>query len=163
MTTSHPSPRAQRSGLAGRLLLSFVAVVTSISPILADFNETHIFNPAWLPHARFHSGMSISMGFGLGLIALWLLWRRSTDPTLALRAAAWIDALYWLAFIPARLVPGTALVDPGHDMPRPLGIHVNFFIALLGIALTAAGYWLASRSVPPARPQSALDAGAPLA
>jgi hypothetical protein len=30
-------------------------------------------------------------------------------------------------------------------MPRPLGIHINFFIALLGLALTAAGYWLASR------------------
>lgn len=47
---------ARRSALAGQLLLSFVAVVTSISPILADFNATHIFNPLWLPHARFHAG-----------------------------------------------------------------------------------------------------------
>lgn len=138
--------------LAGRILLSIVAVITSISPILADYNKTHLFNPTWPPHAKFHDGMS--MGFGLGLLALWLTWRPSSERVFALRAAALVDGLYSMAFIPSILLPGTAFMDPGREMPHPLGVPINFFLALSCIALVAAGYVLASRSSTQAPEQS---------
>ena len=39
--------------LLGKLLLSTTALITAIAPTLNDWNDTHIFNPRWAPHARF--------------------------------------------------------------------------------------------------------------
>lgn len=32
---------------ASRVLLSVVGIITAIGPYLADWNETHIYNPTW--------------------------------------------------------------------------------------------------------------------
>lgn len=32
---------------SGRILLSLLASSNSISPYIADFNESHVFNPLW--------------------------------------------------------------------------------------------------------------------
>jgi hypothetical protein len=47
--------RPRRFG-AGKVLSSLVAAETAVGPYLADWNETHIYNPAWPPHAKFHNG-----------------------------------------------------------------------------------------------------------
>ena len=38
----------------GRWLLSGVAAFTAVGGFLADWNRTHLFNPRWTPHAKFH-------------------------------------------------------------------------------------------------------------
>jgi hypothetical protein len=129
----------------GRVLLAIVAISTILVPVAADVGASHVFNRAWPPHARFHAAMSVTMGVGLGVMTLWLLIRPSKDGTLALRAAAWTDALYWISFFPALAIHGTALVDPGRVIPHPLGIPVNLFLAIVCIVVTVAGYALASR------------------
>lgn len=47
---------------AGRLVLTFVAAVTGISPFLADWNETHIHSAQWPPYAKFQDGQKLLMG-----------------------------------------------------------------------------------------------------
>lgn len=59
----------------GRTLLTLVALVTSTGCFLADWNETHIHNPTWPAHAKFHNGQTMSTGLALGLAALWHIWR----------------------------------------------------------------------------------------
>lgn len=49
----------------GRILLALVAVVTSVGGYIADWNETHVYNPRWPPHAKFHNGQTMSMYFTL--------------------------------------------------------------------------------------------------
>jgi hypothetical protein len=44
---SNSGGRPGRFG-AGKVLISLVAAETAVGPYLADWNETHIYNPAWL-------------------------------------------------------------------------------------------------------------------
>jgi hypothetical protein len=60
----------------GRILISLVAAGTAAGPYLADWNETHIYNPSWPPHAKFHNDQTMSMGVALALAAFWQLWRK---------------------------------------------------------------------------------------
>ncbi len=59
----------------GRAILSGAAVFTAVGGVLADWNRTHLFNPRWTPHAKFHDGWTILLGGGLGANSLYLLWK----------------------------------------------------------------------------------------
>jgi hypothetical protein len=82
-------------------------------------------------------------------MALWLLWRRSADRDAATTMAAMIPIAYWGPFFPATLVPGTALEDPGHRLPRIAGIPTNVLGAGATVLTAALGWFLARRG--PAR------------
>ncbi|GME37805.1 hypothetical protein B0H19DRAFT_1163957 [Neofusicoccum parvum] len=55
----------------GQTLLTLVALITSTGCFLADWNETHIHNPTWPAHAKFHNGQTMSFGALLGACTLW--------------------------------------------------------------------------------------------
>lgn len=57
----------------GKLLLTFVVVVGAIVPTLNDFSSSHLFNPAWHPHARFHGVLFVLFLAAMSLIVLRLL------------------------------------------------------------------------------------------
>lgn len=63
--------------MLGRALLSLSALGQILGPFLADFNETHVLNPNWPPHARFHNGQTMSMGLLLGITTLFYTFRLS--------------------------------------------------------------------------------------
>ena len=54
-------------GRTGRRILSSVAALTAAGGFLADWNRTHLFNPDWPPHARFHDAQTILLGSLLGV------------------------------------------------------------------------------------------------
>jgi len=72
----------------GKLILSFVLVVGAVVATAVDWNTTHLFNPAWHPHARFHDAMFLLFLDATSLIVLWLLWRPSKEPDVGLKVAA---------------------------------------------------------------------------
>ena len=113
----------------GKLLISLVALFTAISPYLADWNETHIYNPLWLPHAKFHNAQTMVLGAFLGVLAIYCLWfRRKISERQKLNEGAVLASLYWLAQLPAYFFPGTALTDPGINhvqMPVIFGVEFN--------------------------------------
>lgn len=134
----------------GRLLLSLLALVTAVSPYLADWNETHVYNAEWPPHAKFHVGHTMLLGSVLGLLSLRYLWRHAGDPHENLLVGALFTAAYWVAQTGAILVPGAAVVDPqfADRLPVVAGVQLNQVIldAVL-LAVTAAGYWLQRRQL----------------
>src|SRR6186713_992130 len=90
--------------LTGKLILSFMGLFTTVSPYLADWNITHIYNPTWPPHAKFHNAQTMVLGALLGLLTLYILWiRKEVNALQRLNEAVIIVSLYWIAQLPAIL------------------------------------------------------------
>ncbi len=101
--------------MLGRALLTLSALAQVLGPFIADFNETHVLNPRWPPHARFHNGQTMSMGLCLGLATLYYIYRPVSSKLLAadsLFTAAIVGSLYWVTGLSAILYPGSKGVDP---------------------------------------------------
>jgi hypothetical protein len=129
----------------GRAALTAVAVFTGVVAYHADWNESHIHNPNWPPHAKFHNAQTMAMASESALLSVWLLWGRGGDPVLRLRAASAFASLYWASLLPSILFPGTAFWDPGDEerLPTIRGVRLNqgygavFFLAVIAAAYRA--------------------------
>jgi len=127
----------------GKLLITAVSLTTAIGPYAADWNETHIHNPDWPPHAKFHNAQTMSLGLSLAATSLYHLWKKPTEGTSAregLDTAALCASLYWLTQISALAYPGSAAVDPPGTAKFPQGKF-----ALPSLALVGLGYLMERR------------------
>src|ERR1017187_5832484 len=112
VTTPRPrasvGPRARMSRTkVGKAILTFAIAAFPIGGVLADWNKTHLFNPAWHPHAKYHGLSMLLIVICVSAIAIWLLWRRSLEPDVGIRVGALISLTLWTPFLYAvHLVPG---------------------------------------------------------
>ncbi len=104
--------------MIARILVTLVCIVNLVGAPLADYNKTHIFNPLWPPHARFHDGQTISLSVALGLTALFFCWNKKNSQNLAV--AILIASLYWITQACAGFFPGAAYIDPEFVAETPL-------------------------------------------
>jgi hypothetical protein len=128
----------------GRYILSLVLVVGAVSSVGVDFNKTHIYNPAWPPHAVFHDLAMLNLLVCASIIALWLMWRKSTEPAIGLRAALLIVLSFWSAFFYATtLFPISSLrATPEEKIPVIAGftIYPNAAWGFLFVIVALVGY-----------------------
>ena len=136
------SPHAKLT--AARIILTVLAVFTIVAPYLADWNATHIYNPHWPPHARFHNAQTMAMAVVMGMGGLFFTWRR-TEPRTSLIAGWLFTASYWVSQVAAFAFPGVAWTDPDllppghslHEFPMQVKGDVGLFV-LLAIAAVLA-------------------------
>jgi hypothetical protein len=113
----------------GRVILTIMALGLEVGVWVADYNHTHIFNPRWPPHAKFHNGQTMSMGMLLGLATLYYTWREDPTPKSgakdgregdSVRVATIFASLYYVAGLAAWFFPGALAVDPefGEGFPQ---------------------------------------------
>ena len=121
----------------GLVLLTAVSAFAAISGIVFDFTATHIYNPAWPPHARFHGYLSVARTALIMLAVVALAW----GPVRAGARFGWgmlaLLLLGWLAiwFVAPLAVPGT-------------GDRAAYAFAAMLTPLSLIGLWL-SRPRPP--------------
>ena len=103
--------RARRIGLAGVVGLvgiTLLSVFVGVSGVVVDFTATHVYNPAWPPHARLHGYLSIARTVLIMAVALALAWGPVRDGdrfawgVLAFLLLGWL-AIWWIAPV---VVPG---------------------------------------------------------
>jgi hypothetical protein len=115
---------------------------------LADYvSATHIFNARWPPHAKFHTGQTLSMSIALSVMSVFFAWRKTSDRQTTVYAAAGFAALYWVTQATAILYPGTAFYDPEFLTPNSflLGLPGQAYFQIGSFALIGLASWLALR------------------
>ena len=134
----------------GKFILGFVLVIGAVVSTAVDLNATHLFNPAWHPHARFHDALFLALLDGTTLIVLWLLWRPSCEPAVAVTAATLFSLAVWTPFFYIEaLIPGTSLLASA-DVPvlrlGGLALAPNLAVAI-GLALLTLIGWSLAREI----------------
>ncbi|CCC07615.1 hypothetical protein SMACR_08134 [Sordaria macrospora] len=147
--------------MLGKILLTIDSLFLLFATPAADYSETHIFNPAWKPHAKFHCGQTITISVVMGLATLFYTWfpsgrisksgpvpipailaERRERMKESFRTAGFLGSVYWLAGVAAILYPNTAGTDPefGKITDFPQG---KLFPTLAALAILGA--WLETR------------------
>lgn len=116
---------------AGRYLLTFIGVFTLSGGYIADFNETHVYNPTWTPHAKFHNGQTMSMGAYLGIATIYFANRKTRDPLDNLNITTIFAMAYWITQFSAIFYPGTKAADPPQNPDTKLQLYLQAFVTVV--------------------------------
>ena len=130
----------------GALYIANVSILTG--GWIADMNKSHIYNPRWTPHAKFHGGMTISMGTLMGAAGLYLLTARPFSDRANTTMAAVLPAIVYGAQASGFLYPGAKGIEAeAPEMaPKVKGVLINELpIALTGLAVAGLGYFLSRK------------------
>ncbi len=136
----------------GRRVMTFALAAGAILSFVLDWSPNHLLNPLWSPHGRLHGALLLFLLAGVSGAAVWLLWRETNEPEIAVRAAALISLSFWtpLFYITTILPGSTSWAGPKETDPRLHGSLVtpNLLVAALFVALSAACFWLSFRKPP---------------
>ncbi|MBS1809406.1 MAG: hypothetical protein JST84_14705 [Acidobacteria bacterium] len=129
-----------------KVTLTGVLAAGVISSFILDWSPNHLLHPAWHPHARFHGALLLFFLAGVSAVAIWLLWRQSQEPKLAIKIASLIAASFWLPlfYIPFLLPSSTWWAGEVGKEPHYLGkiIYPNLVTAGIFLLLIVIGLWL---------------------
>ncbi len=133
-----------------RAVMTLVLAVGAVASFALDWRSNHLLNPQWHAHARFHGALLLFFLAGASLTAIWLLWRRSKEPEVAFKVAAFLSISYWtpLFYVPFVLPSSSWWAGTPGAEPRMWGhvVYPNLIVAAGFLLLTCASYWIASRS-----------------
>jgi hypothetical protein len=115
--------------VVGRVCIAVGTVAAPVGAFVFDFNESHVRNPAWPPHAKFHNAQTMSLAVALAGLTLWQL--RPSVRRVGLASA--LGSTYWLTQVSSLAFPGTALKDPGVQYRAVKGDQRVPIIACLGL------------------------------
>ena len=106
------------------ILLTISIVLYAIAVPWLEINDTHVFNPEWVAHARLHEVWQLITNSSLGAIALWLTWMSADG-----RGKASVIALLITGgFLVAYAIQGSyggSMVHPDGTEKTVLGINVG--------------------------------------
>ncbi len=129
--------------------MTFVLVTQAILGFVLDWSPNHLLNPEWHAHARFHGALLLFLLTGVSGTGLWLLWRQSKEPEVALKVAALISFSFWTPFFYVTyLLPSATLwAGPRGAVPHIAGwtFYPNVAVAALFLLITATALQLSRR------------------
>lgn len=134
---------------AGRVMILSAAAFTTVGGFLFDWNRTHLFNPKWTPHAKFHDAMTILLGSLLGAGGVYLLQKKGGDQAMQLKWGTLLPAFFWAAQAGSFAFPGAKGLEAEFPelIPKIGTVKLNEApVSLLMLALLGAGYLLAKKA-----------------
>jgi hypothetical protein len=142
-----------KSGVLGKLILTFVLIGGSAMSFGLDWRANHLLNPLWHPHARYHAAVLLFMFAGTACVGTWLLWRPSKEPSVACTAATLLALAYWTPFlyVPFLLPQASYWAGMPGQEPRIAGmiVYPNLFVIGAFVLFAMFGWILSRTSVKP--------------
>lgn len=120
----------------------FYAVVV---PVL-EINDSHVFNPAWEPHARLHEVWQLFTNTALGAFSLWLVWVRH-DLRLPIWLTVFVTGGFLLSYGLRASYGGSMVLSDGTEK-MILGVNLGLFAYTLAILMAAVTVIMDNRSRP---------------
>jgi hypothetical protein len=134
-----------------KCILTGVLLLGAALSFALDWSANHLLNPAWHGHARFHGALLLFLLAGVSLTGVWLLWRDSKEPDVAVKAAALISVSFWtpLFYITSVLPGSTAWAGDPNAIPHLAGFtfYPNLAVAAAFLFLTATAWVLGASAV----------------
>ena len=127
---------------AGRALLTTIAALTAAAGFIADMNKTHMFNPRWTPHAKYHDAMTILLASMLGTSGTYLLHKKGGNQKFQLALGTILPGFFWTAMAGSFAFPGAKGLEAEFpDKVKKLGsLRLNEgFASAVMLALLATG------------------------
>ena len=63
--------------MISKYIVTFSVILYAIAVPILELNSTHVFNPNWTPHVRIHEVWQLITNSSIGLLCLYLSWKRS--------------------------------------------------------------------------------------
>jgi hypothetical protein len=120
-----------------KITLTVISVFTIAIMSIMDLNSTHMTNPLWPAHARFHWAIQYFSALAANATGLFMLWGKYKEKgsMLSVLFIGLNPLLFWAMFFPALLMPGAGTWPDG--VTPPLGFpeifktfHPNLIMAV---------------------------------
>lgn len=130
-----------------RGIFYFVSIYLVVGAHVADYSRTHLLDPRWPPHAKFHDGQTLMCSIFLAALTIYFASARTQDKVLTLVSTTSFAALYWVTQALAIVYPGTAFMDPEFNTPSAylLGLPAQVVIDIIALGLIAFATFYAAR------------------
>ncbi|OGT55859.1 MAG: hypothetical protein A3E01_14845 [Gammaproteobacteria bacterium RIFCSPHIGHO2_12_FULL_63_22] len=130
-------------------LFATLAVLTYAAAVpVMELNDTHVFNPGWLSHARLHEVWQLSTNSAIGLVALWQVWVRN-DLRWQCCLTLLVTTGFFLAYALQDSYGGSMMHTDGSEKTI-MGVNIG----LVGFGIASSLSMLAWVLGPPARTSS---------
>ena len=133
--------------IPSKCALTLATAAYGFAPVVADLNETHLFNPDWSPHARMHGAWLLFSGACIAGFSLFRAWVHDELIVPSVVGLLFVSG-FWLAALSTPFYGG-ALVDHDGYKDTLLGLNANVlvFLVVTGTLVTVLIYAMRSRSI----------------
>ena len=118
--------------------MTCISIFTMLIMSIMDLNETHMTNPLWPAHARFHWAVQYFSAMLVCMLSLFAIWTNYKDKgsRFSILFIGLSPLFFWGMFFPALLMPGTGTWPDGVVPPTGFPeifktIHPNLIIACI--------------------------------
>ena len=130
--------------MVSKILITIGILFYALVVPALEINNTHVFNPQWVAHARLHEVWQLFTNTSLGLFCLWLVWLKN-EVRLPSLITFFVTGGFFAAYV-MRGIYGGSMAHPDGSEAKIIGINMGVFGFGLAIILTVLAVVLHNRT-----------------